>query len=160
CPFCASIAPELRALVADRPGQVAVWFRHMPLDKIHPHARAAALASACADEQGRFAELHDTLFAQQDSIGGKAWEAFAREAGVRDLAAFGQCMDTRRHAARIEADLRAAKRLQVRATPTVIINGLLIEGTLTRDELEKHVADAARRPRRTAARTSPTPEEP
>src|SRR5450432_1686988 len=66
CPFCRRAAGELRTLRERYPRDLAVVYRHFP---IHDFARAAASAASCADRQGAFQAMHDTLFAQVDSIG-------------------------------------------------------------------------------------------
>jgi protein-disulfide isomerase len=124
---------------------VAVLYRHLPLDEIHPHARQAAVASECAAAQGRFGEYTTALFAQQDSIGAKPWARFAAEAGVRDAAAFDRCVATARTMANVDRDARVARETKIEVTPTLVINGTLRPGALTEEELERLVAEAGGR---------------
>ncbi|MYA53797.1 MAG: thioredoxin domain-containing protein [Dehalococcoidia bacterium] len=67
CPFCRrwydDTLPQLRDLIGD---DVALAFLHFPLTQIHPNAPAAHVAAHCAGEQGKFWEMHDLLFEQQD----------------------------------------------------------------------------------------------
>ncbi len=67
CPFCRrwydDTLPQLRGLIGD---DVALAFVHFPLTQIHPNAPAAHVAAHCAGEQGKFWEMHDLLFEQQD----------------------------------------------------------------------------------------------
>lgn len=142
CPFCARVAPDLRALVEERPGEVALVFRHLPLEAIHPHAFDAAVASTCAAEQGRFEPMHDLLFERQAEIGTVAWGDFAAEAGVPDADAFAACLESEPVRERVRADASEAERLRIGGTPTLIVNGLAFEGALPRAELEAQV-DAA-----------------
>lgn len=144
CPFCATFAETLRKLRAKYPDRVMVLYRHAPLDQIHPHARRAALASECAGEQGRFEAYHDRLFAQQDSIGTKPWERFAAEAGVRDTAAFSQCVRDERLMPNVKRDADLAQRTGIDVTPTVVIDGMVIPGNLPAAELEKWITGRGR----------------
>jgi protein-disulfide isomerase len=68
CPFCKrwydATLPQLRQLIGD---DVALAFAHFPLTQIHPNAPAAHVAAQCAGEQGKFWEMHDLLFEQQDA---------------------------------------------------------------------------------------------
>jgi protein-disulfide isomerase len=144
CPFCARAQEVIENVRRRHPDRVAVVFRHFPLDAIHPHARTAAMASECAAEQGRFHAYHDALFARQDSIGTRAWEAFAGDAGLRDLPAFRQCVDSRRHAAAVERDARVAAELGLEVTPSLIVNGELRPGLPTEEELERWVLAGGR----------------
>jgi protein-disulfide isomerase len=144
CPFCATFSETLRRVRAKHPGRVAVLYRHYPIDQLHPHARAAGLAAECAGAQGVFEAYHDRLFAQQDSIGTKAWEAFAAEAGVPDAAEFTRCVREGRLAANVERDFALAEATGIRLTPTVIINGTLVPGALSEAELEKWIVNPPR----------------
>ncbi|HET7464425.1 MAG TPA: DsbA family protein [Longimicrobium sp.] len=143
CPFCARTHPVLEAVRRRHPDQVAVLYRHFPLDAIHPYARQAALASECAAAQGRFGEYSTALFAQQDSIGVKTWPRFAAEAGVRDTAAFARCFSTARALANVDRDARAGRDADVQVTPTLVINGTLRPGAVSEAELERLVSEAA-----------------
>jgi len=145
CPFCARTHPVLEAARRRHPDQVAVLYRHFPLDPIHPYARRAALASECAAAQGRFAEYSAALFAQQDSIGVKPWSRFAAETGVADTAAFGRCVADARALANVERDARAGRDTDVRVTPTLVINGTLRPGAVSEAEIERLIAEAGGR---------------
>lgn len=81
CPFCAVAARSLREL-RSRVDEVAILYRHFPLDAIHPHATDAAIAAECAAAQGMFEAYHDLLFAEQRAIGSIEWTDFGERAGV------------------------------------------------------------------------------
>ena len=89
------------------PNQVHFVYRHLPLERIHPNARPAAEASACADAQGRFWDFHDTLFANQRALDAKDLQRYAKELGL-DTAAFSQCVKERKFQAQVDRDLAAA----------------------------------------------------
>lgn len=141
CPFCAALQPQLRTVRAQYRGQISILYRNYPLSSIHPFAREAALASACANEQGRFEAFHDSLFAKQDSIGLKTWDGFAGEAGVPDLQKFRTCVSDRRFEPDVERDVRLGDRLGISGTPTLVINGRLLRGALTPDVIQKYIND-------------------
>jgi protein-disulfide isomerase len=142
CPFCRVVQETLAAVRARHPDRVAIVYRHLPLDALHPHARAAANAVECAGEQGRFAEYHDGLFATQDSIGVRPWDRYAEEARLPDLDAFRQCVAENRYADRVERDARLAAELGLDATPSLIVNGTLYSGAPSEAELERLVQAA------------------
>lgn len=144
CPFCATFAETLRKVRARHPDRVAVLYRHYPIQQIHPYARTAALAAECAGEQGRFEAYHDRLFAQQDSIGSKAWERFAAEAGVADGDAFTRCVRDERLLAKVDRDAELAEESGINVTPTLVIDGTLIPGALSEAELEKWITGRQR----------------
>jgi NhaA family Na+:H+ antiporter len=142
CPFCRTVQGPLAAARARHGDRVAIVFRHLPLDAIHPHARAAANAAECAGDQGRFEAYHDLLFARQDSIGITPWARFAADAGVPDLPQFEACVAEERHADRVERDARLATALGLEATPTLIVNGTVYSGAPDEAELERLIAAA------------------
>ena len=142
CPFCAIASHLLRGVVSRHGDRVALVYRHFPLEGIHPLARAAAVASECAAEQGRFTALHDSLFAQQRMIGLKPWGDFAREASVADVKRFEACLTSARPAVRVREDIAAGQRLTIPGTPTILINNLVIGGPLDSTRLERLVVEA------------------
>lgn len=124
CPFCARFASHVLPAVRRRyAADVAVAFRHWPLAN-HQNAMPAAIAAECAGAQGVFEQFHQIVFAKRDSLGSKSFGAFAKEAGVRDSAEFARCVADQRPKEAIEADVRAAKAVGGRGTPTVVVNGI------------------------------------
>jgi protein-disulfide isomerase len=140
CPFCATFAATVHELQARHPDRVRLVVRHFPLETIHPHARAAALASECAREQNRFEAYHDALFKSQSEIGVRSWVDLATAAGV-DITVFQRCMVRARPLERIKADVAWGERLGVQGTPTIYVNGLLLQGAPTLGRLEKLITD-------------------
>jgi len=121
CPVCRGYATTLRAVRRAYPTNLALVFVHFPLPQ-HRFARPAARASECADRAQRFAEFVDVVYTKQDSLGLKTWTSYAKEAGIRDTAAFGRCTSETQPIARIDSGVAVARRLGVNATPTVFVN--------------------------------------
>lgn len=134
CPACRMFASTLKAIRSEYPRDVAVIYRHAPLP-IHPFAVAAARASECAADQGRFQEFHDALFVDQGAIGLAPWTRFANSAGVPDVPAFEQCVSAAAPNPRLGRDTLDAARLGVIGTPTVLVNGTAITGAPPLDSL-------------------------
>lgn len=66
CPFCKQWTDTtLKQLRAELGNQVSLAFLHFPIQSIHPNAGSASLVALCAQEQGKFWEMHDLLFAKQ-----------------------------------------------------------------------------------------------
>jgi protein-disulfide isomerase len=141
CPACRLLADNLGTLRAKYPGRIAVVYRHFPLPN-HPFAMAAAQASECAAQQGRFEAYHNALFREQNAIGDTSWTRFAARAGVPDLASFERCTSETQRSAALARDLTDAKRLGVMATPTLLINGLRLDGTPPFNTLEGYIQRA------------------
>src|SRR6185312_13423471 len=121
CPFCRRAAMYLDQLQQRHPTDIAVLYRHYP---IHHFARESAIASECARRAGAFKAFHDTLFAEQDSIGREAWTRIALSAGVEDTADFAHCMGDSSAARVVSADSAAGAKLGVWGTPTFLIGDL------------------------------------
>jgi protein-disulfide isomerase len=127
CPACRAFSTVVDSLRARYPNTLSVYYRHLPIPS-HPNARPAALASECAAVQGRFPEAHRLLFSTPDSNGLRPWGAFAAQVGVRNLDAFSTCMRDSTQVALVQQDEAAAKRLNVRMTPTMLLDDELLEG--------------------------------
>jgi protein-disulfide isomerase len=140
CPVCGHfVTRRLEAVEREFPGQVAVVFRHFPLD-YHRFAYPTARAAECAAAQGRFAEFYGAIYHAQDSLGLKPYSEFARQSGVNDLAAFDQCNRTPGRVPAIEMDMEAARAIGANGTPTVLVNDLLFLGAP--DSVQLHAAIA------------------
>lgn len=123
CPFCASANPILEQALAKYPDDVRLVYKHFPLS-FHRQARPAAVAALAANEQGRFWEMHDLLFANQAELEGVDIIELAREAGL-DVARFKADLQAKQEAydQRITADYREGLGVDVRGTPTIYVNG-------------------------------------
>lgn len=142
CSYCSRFAGKLRTLRERYPRDVQVIFRHNPLVRSHPHAVGAAIAAVCAGRQGAFEAYHDALFAQQDSIGLKAWTAYARDAGIRDTAAFAACLASPAAEAQVSRDREDARRLGLTTTPSFLVNDTRFVGDYPLDTLDLFVRRA------------------
>jgi protein-disulfide isomerase len=143
CPFCAQLAGMLARLRQQRPELVRMVYRHFPLESIHPHAQAAALASECAAEQGRFEAFHDELYARQKEIGTVAWSDFAVGAAVADTSAFRLCMEADRFRDRISGDSTLGEQMEVVGTPTLFLNGMRVRPGLSPKRLRELIEETA-----------------
>jgi protein-disulfide isomerase len=135
CPFCGDFHKKLKLLRERYPMQVALTYIHFPLPG-HRFALPAARAAECAAGQARFEAMYDQLFQGQNSFGLKPWNDYATAAGVPDLPAFDACIKRTDPVARIEEDRELGAKLDVRATPTLIVNGWMLGRPPTAEELE------------------------
>jgi protein-disulfide isomerase/uncharacterized membrane protein len=138
CAFCAKAFKDLRDLERRYPGRVRVVFHHFPLDSscnphvqgsMHQSACLAAIAAECAALQDKFWAYHDLLFDRQDELARPALIAYAATVGA-NVDAFVACLDDSASRARVREDAGAGADLGVTSTPTLIINGRLVEGAL------------------------------
>lgn len=125
CPHCARVKPLTEQILLQFPDQVKLVFKHFPLS-FHEHAQPAALASMAAQNQGKFWEFHDELFAAQQELSPERIHAIARELKL-DMERFERDIRSRELRNRLEKDLQDAQRAGVRGTPTLFVNGMLLE---------------------------------
>lgn len=142
CPFCSkatgSIA-ELREWLGD---DLRYVFRHLPMEQVHPHARAAALASEAAAVQGRFWELADRMFAHSDALEPDDLREYAADIGL-DLERFDEDLRTRRYEKRVDDDAIDAETSEVHGTPTFYVNGRRHLGPYDAQTLAMALVDSA-----------------
>jgi len=127
CPFCQRAEPTLKQIAARYPEQVRIVYRHFPLDNIHPLARGASEAAACAGEQDKFWEYHALIWRETPELDADKLAALAQEAEL-DLEAFSSCVGEGRFADEIEADLEAGREAGVNGTPAFFVNGIPLSG--------------------------------
>lgn len=101
-------------------------FKDFPL-RSHDLARPAHEAARCAGVQGKYWPYHDRLFAAQPRFERRQLVAYAVELGLAP-APFERCLDERRYASAVEADVAEGRALGVSATPTFLVNGRRLVG--------------------------------
>ena len=129
CFACAELEPLVVQLERQYGDRMNLLFLNDPIVELHPYAWAAALASECAGEQGRFDEYHDVLFSHWPSLGLESWMAYASQAKVSDMAKFDECVKSKRMRARLEREQRTAYDLGITNTPTFVVDGQMYNGT-------------------------------
>lgn len=153
CPFCRSFwqdtFPKIKSQYIDT-GKVKFVYRDFPLS-FHAGAMPAAQAAECAEDQGKFWEMHDKIFSEQAKQGGgtiqfgvadvKKW---AGEIGL-DTGKLNSCLDSQKYAEEVEKDIADGSSAGVSGTPGFFINGRLVVGaqpfsvfqSLIEEELQK-----------------------
>jgi len=148
CPGCGQFAtiqgPDIKARIVDA-GLANFRFYDFPLTSIHQNTLFAHLAAACANDQGKFWEMHDQLFANQPDWSTmattnprKVIEAYATAVGL-DMATYNSCMDEQKYLPRIQANATEGQSRGVSSTPTIIVGNKIYPGGLTADGIKKLV---------------------
>ena len=127
CPYCSRAVATIKKLEESYPGKIRVVYRDFPLTSIHPRAAKAAEAAGCANEQGKFWAMHDSLFGQQDKLQDADLKQRAVDLGL-DSAAFNTCLDSGKEAAEWQKDQSEGERYGVSSTPAFFVNGRMIVG--------------------------------
>ncbi|QQG45123.1 MAG: DsbA family protein [Candidatus Sungiibacteriota bacterium] len=140
CPFCRRFFRDTLSQLKDKyikTGKVRFVYRDFPLTGIHDMAQKYAEAAECADEQGKFWQMHDKIFEEQDKRGVatvfditvadiKQW---ARGVGLNG-AAFDGCLDSDKYFEEVQKDFRDGQANGVNGTPGTFVNGRLIQGAV------------------------------
>jgi len=123
CPFCGRHAKQTMPQIEREyvsTGKLLYVMRNLPLEQIHPDAFRAASAAECAGDQGKYWQMHEKLFGNQQALSAADLTRYAQETGVEPNA-FKQCMDADSHGARIRQDLKDALAAGVNSTPTFFL---------------------------------------
>jgi protein-disulfide isomerase len=138
CPNCKQAAPALKLLLARFPLRLRLVYRHFPLEEVHPHALAAALAAECAGAQGRFWEMHDLLFEDQQHLKPAQLRRHAERLEL-DMTRYDAEMADTVHLQRVREHIEGGHRSGVRATPGLFLNGKRIDASYGVEEIETRV---------------------
>jgi len=158
CPQCGRFAtltePDVRKNLVGG-GSIRLRYIDFPLP-MHPNTWNASRAAACADEQGKFWEIHDALFANQDHWDGAATsnpDKVLKQIGdqiVPDKSKFEHCVDTKQTQAKVQAHWRLAEARHVNGTPTFVIGDQQIGQVINYDQFKQLVDSAIAKSGKTA----------
>ena len=128
CPFCARFYQDglvgVKKLVEE--GKVYFVYKHFPLN-FHPEAIPGANAIECAADQGKWIEMHDLIFENQDSLGASSYKSWANQLGLNTVE-FNDCFDTSKYQDKIDSDYELGRQIGVSGTPASFANGIMISG--------------------------------
>lgn len=125
CPYCSQVSPLFEEILKNNPDTIKVVFKHYPLP-FHKKAIPAALSAIAAQQQGKFWEYHDLLFANQKQLSQEKTEELAKEAGL-DLDRFKSDLMSPNTRQKLAKDMQDARNIGVRGTPSLYINGRKIK---------------------------------
>lgn len=146
CPFCSRALPTLDQIKSTYGDKVAIVYRDLPLNSIHPQAQKAAEAAECVREQGgddAFWEYHDKLFANQQTLSVDNYKAWAQEMGFN----IASCLDSNKFANEVAKDSQDGSAATCTGTPCFIVvnsegKGQKVNGAVPFEQF-KPVIDAA-----------------
>ncbi len=122
CPNCKQAAPAVKLLLDRFDQRVRFAYRHFPLEEVHPHALLAAEAAECAGAQGKFWQMHELLFANQDHLKPKNLHAYAEQLGL-DMALYTAEMDDHVYLQRVREHIDSGLKSGAHGTPCFFVNG-------------------------------------
>jgi len=132
CPYCEEYYQTVKGVVAQYQDKIQFQFVNFPLTSIHQNAFAAARAAEAAGKQGKYWEMHDTLYENNDATGGSGWisstspttyfNKFAQDIGL-NVDKFKKDYASSAVNAAITADMNKGNKLGITGTPTFYVNG-------------------------------------
>ncbi|MEO6773029.1 MAG: sigma-70 family RNA polymerase sigma factor [Kofleriaceae bacterium] len=142
CPYCGNSLGTLDQLMDEYPGKLRIVMKQLP---VHATAVMPAEANYAADAQGKFWELHDLMAQHEDDLSRANVELLAQQAGL-DLTAFRAALDHHTYKPAVDADIAAAKEIELQATPSFVINGRRVIGNLPVESFRTVIDDALAHP--------------
>ncbi|HEX8369331.1 MAG TPA: thioredoxin domain-containing protein [Pyrinomonadaceae bacterium] len=160
CPTCASVHPTVQQIQAAYGDRVKIIFRNYPLTQVHPKAYEAATAAEAAGLQGKFWEMQNQLFTNQQfwtvaSDHRKVFEEYAQKIGL-DIQKFNADMGGIEAKSRVDADLQRARALNVGSTPTFYLNGRQLPYEDTEFNRFRQAIDAELQKTQSTTQSAPT----
>lgn len=143
CPACATGHSVMVRVKAEYKDKVRFAYRHFPLTNSHPNANIAALASETAGAQGKFWQMHDKLFENQNEWSGEKdpsaiFSGYAKELGL-NVNKFNQELKDQKYKQKIQDDVKDANSLGINSTPTFFIGDKKFAGVLPYEDFKKEL---------------------
>jgi protein-disulfide isomerase len=136
CPFCREDQDDIRKMVAKFGSIVRFIAKDFPTEGLHPDVFNAHIAADCANEQGRYWEFRDVLFDNGDNFGKANIKKLANQFGLNEQQ-FDSCFDSEKFAKEIRQDYADGVQAGVVGTPSYLINGHLIPGSISYEMWEE-----------------------
>lgn len=135
CPSCQSLSSSLKTVVDNYKDNIAFVYRNFPLTNIHPNALAAATAAEAAGLQGKFFEMHDLLFQNQNTwkdadANGRTetFRGYAEQLGL-NIDEFNTALTDPQVSEKIRRDQALAREIGATGTPTLVLNGEVLDNS-------------------------------
>jgi len=150
CPYCGAAYPVVQQLQRRFGGDLRFVFRNFPLAELHPHAVGAAMTAEFGASHGRFWEVHDALYENQQQLGAALYDTIVSELGLEPKKLHA-ALEAQDYLARIRADVNGGVRSGVNGTPSFFVNGVRYDDSPdleTMTEVLTATIRAAKRPAR------------
>lgn len=122
CPYCGEAYPIVKAVQKAFGKKLRLVFRNFPLAEMHPHAQSAAEVAEFAAANGKFWQMHDALYENQEQLGGPLYLELAQSLGL-PAAALRKALEDGTYREKVRADFMGGVKSGVNGTPSFFING-------------------------------------
>jgi len=141
CPACGMAFQAVESLLQKYGDKIKFEYRNFPLVSIHRYAYRAAESAECAADQGKFWEMHDLLFTNQQNLTNMDLAKYASQVNGLDAALWQNCLNSGVKAKRVDEDLAEGNKQGYNSTPTFILNGQKVEDWAKLDEMIKALVE-------------------
>jgi protein-disulfide isomerase len=128
CPHCGAAYPVVQRLQKRFGADLRFVYRNFPLSEIHPHALSAAMTAEFGAAHGRFWNVHDALFQNQQRLGAPLFQSIVTELQL-DAAKLRAALAANTYLERVRADFNGGVRSGVNGTPAFFVNGKRYDGS-------------------------------
>ncbi|MBI3109796.1 DsbA family protein [Candidatus Daviesbacteria bacterium] len=145
CPACAAYYPVVKQLTQEFGQNIYFTYRYFPLSSIHKNARISSQAAEASGKQGKFWEMHDLLFENQNEWSNlpapkEKFKEYAKFIGL-DMEKFQNDLESKEVKERIESDYSSGLSLGVNATPTFFLNGVKLQNPKSYEEFKAKIEE-------------------
>ena len=144
CPHCRAAHPVIKRVERHFGKRLCFVFRNFPLTQIHANAQSAAETAEFAASEGKFWEMHDLLFENQDQLGDELYAELATQLDL-DAAKLQESLENGAYTGRVRSDFTGGVRSGVNGTPTFFVNGQRHNGPADFDHLVEAIEAAIAR---------------
>jgi protein-disulfide isomerase len=134
CPNCGAAYPLVKDIQKHFGKRLRFVFRNFPMSRMHPSAQAAAEAAEFAATKGKFWEMHDLLYGNQDRLGVELFTELAKTLKLNP-AALQKALDAKTFSERVGTDFSGGVRSGVNGTPTFYVNSERYDGSMDYDSM-------------------------
>jgi protein-disulfide isomerase len=138
CPHCGAAHPVIKRVERHFGERLCFVYRNFPLTQIHANAQSAAETAEFAASEGKFWEMHDLLFENQERLGDDLYDELATQLGL-DATKLRKCLENGSYTGRVRSDFTGGVRSGVNGTPTFFINGQRHNGPADFEHLVKAI---------------------
>jgi protein-disulfide isomerase len=144
---CAKANEVVKKLLGEFEGKIRFNFRHFPLTQVHQRSMKAGEAAVAAAQEGKFWEMHNILFDRRRNLGTTSLKIHSKEAGVSNKHFLDELVNST-YGSYVRNDLLEGLSKGVRDVPAFFVNGELITGKPSYENLKKAIGSALRKSKR------------
>lgn len=146
---CAKANEVVKKLLEEFDGKIRFQFRHFPLTRIHQRSMKAGEAAVAASQVGKFWEMHNILFENRRQLGTTSLKLYSKEAGISNKHFLDELINST-YGWQVRNDLNEGIEKGVRDVPTFFVNGELVEGKASYENISKGINEALKKVKKKA----------